>query len=37
MGNFLIEVPHEEEMIACARVDEIFLKAGGAAECGDDD
>ena len=28
MGKFLIEVPHEEEEIACARVVEIFLKTG---------
>ena len=28
MGKFLIEVPHEEEVIACARVVEIFLKTG---------
>jgi len=28
MGKFLIEVPHEEEVIACARVVEIFLKSG---------
>jgi hypothetical protein len=28
MGKFLIEVPHEEEVLACARVVEIFLKTG---------
>jgi hypothetical protein len=28
MGRFLIEVPHEEEVLACARVVEIFLKTG---------
>ena len=28
MGKFLIEVPHEEEVLACARVVEIFLKSG---------
>ena len=28
MGKFLIEVPHEEEVVACARVIEIFLKTG---------
>jgi hypothetical protein len=28
MGKFLIEVPHEEEVVACARVVEIFLKTG---------
>jgi len=28
MGRFLIEVPHEEETLACARVVEIFLKTG---------
>jgi len=28
MGKFLIEVPHEEEELACARVIEIFLKTG---------
>ena len=28
MGKFLIEVPHEEEVIACARVVEIFLRTG---------
>jgi hypothetical protein len=28
MGKFLIEVPHEEEVIACARVVAIFLKSG---------
>jgi hypothetical protein len=27
MARFLIEVPHEEEVVACARV-EIFLKTG---------
>jgi hypothetical protein len=26
MGKFLTEVPHEEEVLACARVAEIFLK-----------
>jgi hypothetical protein len=28
MGKYLIEVPHEEEVIACARVVDIFLKSG---------
>ena len=28
MGKFLIEVPHEEEVLGCARVVEIFLKTG---------
>jgi hypothetical protein len=28
MARFLIEVPHEEEVVACARVVEIFLKTG---------
>jgi hypothetical protein len=28
MGRFLIEVPHEEETIACAKVVEIFLRTG---------
>lgn len=28
MGRFLIEVPHEENTAACARVVEIFLKTG---------
>lgn len=28
MGRFLIEVPHEPEVLACARVVEIFLKTG---------
>lgn len=28
MGKFLIEVPHDEEHVACARVVEIFLKSG---------
>jgi hypothetical protein len=28
MARFLIEVPHEEEIIACAHVVEIFLKTG---------
>ena len=28
MPRFLIEVPHEEETVACARVVEIFLKTG---------
>jgi len=28
MARFLIEVPHEEETVACARVVEIFLKTG---------
>ena len=28
MGRFLIEVPHGEETLACARVVEIFLKTG---------
>ncbi len=28
MGRFLIEVPHEPEALACARVVEVFLKTG---------
>jgi len=28
MARFLIEVPHEAERVACARVIEIFLKTG---------
>ena len=28
MARFLIEVPHEEEIVACAKVVEIFLKTG---------
>src|SRR5437773_12445110 len=28
MARFLIEVPHEPERVACARVVEIFLKTG---------
>ena len=28
MEKFLIEVPHDEEHVACARVVEIFLKTG---------
>lgn len=28
MARFLIEVQHEEEEVACARVVEIFLKTG---------
>jgi hypothetical protein len=28
MARFLIEVPHEEEELACARVVEVFLKTG---------
>jgi hypothetical protein len=28
MARFLIEVPHSEEIVACARVVEIFLKTG---------
>jgi hypothetical protein len=28
MARFLIEVPHEAERVACARVVEIFLKTG---------
>ena len=28
MARFLIEVPHEPEEVACARVVEIFLKSG---------
>lgn len=28
MARFLIEVPHEAETTACARVVEIFLKSG---------
>lgn len=28
MARFLIEVPHDEEELACARVVEVFLKTG---------
>ncbi len=28
MPKFLIEVPHEAEHVACARVVEVFLKSG---------
>ena len=28
MARFRIEVPHEAEAVACARVVEIFLKTG---------
>jgi hypothetical protein len=28
MARFLIEVPHESEPLACARVVDIFLKSG---------
>lgn len=28
MARFIIEVPHEAERIACARVVEVFLKTG---------
>jgi len=28
MPKFIIEVPHEEEIISCIRVVEIFLKTG---------
>jgi hypothetical protein len=28
MARFLIEVPHDEEIVACANVVEIFLKTG---------
>ena len=28
MARFLIEVPHEAERVACARVVEVFLKTG---------
>jgi hypothetical protein len=28
MPRFLIEVPHEAEVVACARVVEVFLKTG---------
>ena len=28
MARFLIEVPHEPELLACARVVQIFLKTG---------
>ena len=28
MTRFLIEVPHEAERVACARVVEVFLKTG---------
>ncbi len=27
-ARFLIEVPHEEKMVACARAVEVFLKTG---------
>jgi hypothetical protein len=28
MSRFLIEVPHEEDVISCIRAVEIFLKTG---------
>ncbi|HYX20866.1 MAG TPA: hypothetical protein VFA98_08480 [Thermoanaerobaculia bacterium] len=28
MPRFLIEVPHEAETVACARVVDVFLKSG---------
>jgi hypothetical protein len=28
MARFLIEIPHEEETVACARVVQVFLKTG---------
>jgi hypothetical protein len=28
MARFLIEVPHEDDVVACLRVVEIFLKTG---------
>ena len=28
MARFLIEVPHESEVVACARVVEVFLRTG---------
>ena len=28
MPRFLIEVPHDEELVACARVVDLFLKTG---------
>ncbi len=28
MPKFLIEVPHEEETVACARVVDVFLRSG---------
>jgi hypothetical protein len=28
MARFLVEVPHDSERVACARVVEIFLKTG---------
>lgn len=28
MGRFLIEVPHEAEKVACARIVKIFLQTG---------
>jgi hypothetical protein len=28
MARFLVEVPHDAETIACARIVEIFLKSG---------
>jgi hypothetical protein len=28
MARFLIEVPHEESTVACARAVEVFLKSG---------
>ena len=28
MPKFLIEVPHERELVACARAVEVFLKSG---------
>lgn len=28
MARFLIEVPHEEQMVACARAVQVFLESG---------
>lgn len=28
MARFLVEVPHDAELVACARVVELFLKTG---------
>jgi hypothetical protein len=28
MARFLIEVPHEAERVACARIIQVFLKTG---------
>jgi hypothetical protein len=28
MARFLIEIPHEEEIVACARVVQVFLTTG---------